>query len=224
MLLSAVVVLVLLLCLCVCDASGSKLMSNRVHKAYNVLNLKHDATLEEAKDSRRTLALKYHPDKCNSEIIDCNEKMASVNDAFAVVEAHLSGSYESDLSKEANAIIAMVKSMWENIPLSNRTMLQDMAHEYFSNSDVAGSDIGLIIITTMESKQQSILKDISSGFVGILILFLMAFGALLICDFMGLLCCVYIVYRIIYFACSLIYSLFAKIWKAVVGENKPKQE
>ncbi|MCP3900231.1 MAG: J domain-containing protein [Desulfobacteraceae bacterium] len=62
-----------------------------INQAFIILNLKHDACLEDAKDSFRTLAKRYHPDKLqihNTEA-SANDKMKEINLAFQILKKTL---------------------------------------------------------------------------------------------------------------------------------------
>ncbi len=62
-----------------------------INQAFIILNLKHDACLEDAKDSFRTLAKRYHPDKfrIHTTKASSNDKMKEINLAFQILKKTL---------------------------------------------------------------------------------------------------------------------------------------
>lgn len=54
-----------------------------MEKYYNILNLKTNSTKEEIKSAYKKLALKYHPDKNNSE--DSREKFNEISNAYEIL-------------------------------------------------------------------------------------------------------------------------------------------
>ncbi len=69
-----------------------------INQAFIILNLKHDACLEDAKDSFRTLAKRYHPDKLRTHTTkaSANDKMKEINLAFQILKKTLK---KKDVSK-----------------------------------------------------------------------------------------------------------------------------
>lgn len=56
----------------------------QTHDYYKILDLDKDATPSEIKKAYKTLAIKYHPDR-NPDDINASEKMAALNEAYAVL-------------------------------------------------------------------------------------------------------------------------------------------
>ncbi|OGW33139.1 MAG: hypothetical protein A2X59_05920 [Nitrospirae bacterium GWC2_42_7] len=51
---------------------------------YKILEIKHDADIEEIKNSYRRLALRYHPDKCTNAL--SLERMKEINEAYSLLK------------------------------------------------------------------------------------------------------------------------------------------
>ncbi|RKP20223.1 DnaJ-domain-containing protein [Rozella allomycis CSF55] len=61
--------------------------NDELDKAYKILNLAPPVTEKDLASSYRALALKYHPDKNNSE--EASQKMKEINNARSIVAKHL---------------------------------------------------------------------------------------------------------------------------------------
>jgi len=51
---------------------------------YKILDINHDADMEEIINSYRRLALRYHPDKCRDP--QSLEKMKEINEAYSLLK------------------------------------------------------------------------------------------------------------------------------------------
>jgi len=73
---------------------------NQIDEARRLLGLGESASMQEIKDTYRTLAMKYHPDKCKEEEkSSCEEMFKKINNAYKIIMAYCS-SYRYSFRRE----------------------------------------------------------------------------------------------------------------------------
>ncbi len=83
-----------------------------IEKAKSILGLGERATYEEIQNTYKTLAKKWHPDKCkDSDNQICNEKMKEINNAYEVLKSYIEN-YAYPLKKEISSD-QKISDQWE---------------------------------------------------------------------------------------------------------------